>query len=64
MEKIDAPKGDAEIVIPIKVDAHTYMRFVAFCRQAGSEPAECASKLFRDLISDDEFEASPSQAFH
>jgi hypothetical protein len=63
MEEEPAPR-ESEIVIPIKMDSHTYMRFSAFCRQVGAEPAECASKLFRDLISDDEFETAPSQAFH
>ncbi len=62
MEKASA--SDEEIVVPIKMDPHTYMRFQAFCRQAGTEPSECASKLFRDLISDEEFETASSQALH
>ncbi len=55
---------DAEIILPLKLDAHTYARFRAFCHQIGKDPVDCGSELFRDLLSDDEFDQAPSKAFH
>jgi hypothetical protein len=55
---------ETEIVLPLKLDPHTFMRFEAYCRQVGQSPASCAAKLFRDLISDDEFESAPNQSLH
>lgn len=61
--RISSPPA-SEIILPIKLDAHTFARLRSFSAMVGKPVEECASALFIDLILDDEFETGPSSAFH